>query len=43
VVEEFERDSCWLYEDLVVVNGEKREPEDCLKEEVDGALNELKN
>jgi hypothetical protein len=32
-----------LCEDLFVVIGEKRELEGCLKEEIDGALNELKN
>jgi hypothetical protein len=31
-----------LSEDLVVVIGEKREPEDCLKEEMGGSLNELR-
>jgi hypothetical protein len=30
-------------EDLFVVIGEKRGLEDCLKEEIGGALNELKN
>jgi hypothetical protein len=43
VVEEFERNNCWLCEGLVVVIGERREPGGCLKEEVERALNELKN